>query len=94
MPSILRALRIPATKPAAARANFTLFIRYTFRTTASTVSYKDVSAIEHLLRKGGRQLEMLQGADVRNIGIGEEMRNWEIVNRLRIRRMVCYSKDA
>jgi succinate dehydrogenase assembly factor 1 len=78
------ALRLPSTKPAPARSNFVLFVRYTFRTTASTVSNRDVSAIEHLLRKGRRLLDLLEGPGVRDIGISEEMRAWERNNGLRI----------
>ncbi|THU87046.1 hypothetical protein K435DRAFT_356690 [Dendrothele bispora CBS 962.96] len=49
-----RALRMVKTKPASKQHKFSLFVRYTFRTNASSVSPRNVSTIEHLLRKGKR----------------------------------------
>ncbi|KAJ7863114.1 hypothetical protein B0H14DRAFT_3862984 [Mycena olivaceomarginata] len=48
-----RALRIPRTKPTQTRAKWDLLIRYSFRNNAASVSPRDVSAIDHLLRVGG-----------------------------------------
>ena len=65
------------TKPPATRPHFLLFVRYTFRTSASALSYRDVSAIEHLLRKGRRQLETYEDGGVKDVWVSSEMREWE-----------------
>lgn len=65
------------TKPLAARAKFRLFVRYTFKTQAQSLSPRDVSAIEHLLRKGRRQLETYEDSGVRDIWVSNAMREWE-----------------
>ncbi|KAJ3830759.1 hypothetical protein F5880DRAFT_1706463 [Lentinula raphanica] len=72
-----RALRIVKTKPPSTQAKFSLYIRYTFRTNASSVSPRDVSTIEHLMRKGKRQLDMYEHPSVRDCWVSEEMRDWE-----------------
>ncbi|EEB94020.1 hypothetical protein MPER_07245, partial [Moniliophthora perniciosa FA553] len=48
------------------RPKFSLFVRYTFRTNASNISPRDVGTIEHLLRKGKRQLEMYEAPSVKD----------------------------
>ncbi|KAF7346325.1 Succinate dehydrogenase assembly factor 1, mitochondrial [Mycena sanguinolenta] len=48
-----RALRIPRTKPEKTRTKWDLLIRYSFRKNATSVSPRNISAIEHLLRVGG-----------------------------------------
>lgn len=63
-------------KPPPTRPKFLLFVRYTFRTNASSVSPRDVSAIEHLLRKGKRQIEMYEDPQVRDCWVSEEMQGW------------------
>ncbi|KAJ3522472.1 hypothetical protein NM688_g8869 [Phlebia brevispora] len=72
-----RALRMAHTKPASTQDKFRLFVRYTFRTQASSVSPRDVAAIEHLLRKGRRQLETYEDDKVRDCWVSTEMREWE-----------------
>ncbi|KAJ3894290.1 hypothetical protein GG344DRAFT_41292 [Lentinula edodes] len=72
-----RALRMVKTKPPSTQNKFSLYIRYTFRSNASSVSPRDVSAIEHLMRKGKRQLEMYEHPSVKDCWVSEEMRNWE-----------------
>jgi len=65
------------TKPPATRPNFLLFVRYNFRTQASTVSPRDISSIEHLLRRGSRQIEVSEDPGVRDIWVSQEMKDWE-----------------
>ncbi|KAF9077825.1 hypothetical protein BDP27DRAFT_1282933 [Rhodocollybia butyracea] len=72
-----RALRMVKTKPPSTQDKFSLYIRYTFRLNASSVSPRDVSAIEHLLRKGKRQLEMYEQPSVKDCWVSEDMRNWQ-----------------
>ncbi|ESK95030.1 heat shock [Moniliophthora roreri MCA 2997] len=72
-----RALRMVRSKPPASRLKFSLFVRYTFRTNASNISPRDVSTIEHLLRKGKRQLEMYETPSVKDCWVSEEMRDWD-----------------
>lgn len=65
------------TKPPSTQDKFRLFVRYTFRTQASTASPRDVAAIEHLIRKGRRQLETYEDEKVRDCWVSNEMRRWE-----------------
>lgn len=65
------------TKPPATQEKFRLFVRYTFRTQAAAMSHRDVSAIEHLLRKGRRQLETFEDGTVKDVWVSSEMRAWE-----------------
>lgn len=65
------------TKPTTTRPKFYLFIRYTFKTQAAAISPRDVSAVEHLLRKGRRQLETYEDSKVRDIWVSNDMREWE-----------------
>lgn len=65
------------TKPPSTQDKFRLFVRYTFRTQASTASPRDVAAIEHLIRKGRRQLETYEDEKVRDCWVSNEMRQWE-----------------
>ena len=65
------------SKPLATRPKFRLFVRYTFKTNAKSISPRDVSAIEHLLRKGRRQLETYEDDKVRDIWVSSDMREWE-----------------
>lgn len=71
------ALRMVKTKPPSTQEKFSLYIRYNFRTNASSISPRDVSAIEHLIRKGKRQLEMYEQSSVKDIWISEDMQNWQ-----------------
>lgn len=72
-----RALRMARSKPPPARPKFSLFVRYTFKTQSSSISPREVSAIEHLLRKGKRQIEMYEDPQVRDIWVSQAMRDWE-----------------
>jgi len=71
------ALRMVRTKPPHTQAKFTLFIRYTFHTQASVVSPRNISAIEHLLRRGKRQVELYENASIKDCHISQAMKDWE-----------------
>lgn len=75
--TLFRALRMVRTKPPPSRPKFLLFVRHTFRTNATKVSPRNVGAIEHLLRKGGRQLTMYEDEAVRDCWVSEEMIAWD-----------------
>ncbi|KAH7921917.1 hypothetical protein BV22DRAFT_1114167 [Leucogyrophana mollusca] len=72
-----RALRMVRTKPVITQPKFLLFARYNFRTQASSVSPRDVAAIEHLLRRGRRQIEMYEDKAVKDCQVSQTMREWE-----------------
>jgi succinate dehydrogenase assembly factor 1 len=80
---IYSALRMVRTKPPITRPKFLLFVRYTFRTKASSVSARDVAAIEHLLRKGRRQIEGLEEEGVKDYWVSEDMQQWDASTRKR-----------
>ncbi|KAJ7600710.1 hypothetical protein C8J56DRAFT_847282 [Mycena floridula] len=71
-----RALRMAQRKPQSTRAKFDLLVRYTFRQRASSVSARDVSAIEHLMRTGKRKIEMYEDPSVKDCWVSEEMQEW------------------
>jgi succinate dehydrogenase assembly factor 1 len=68
-------------KPAETRAKFDLLIRYTFRTQAASVSPRQISAIEHLLRKGNRQLDIYEAPLVKDCYVSREMKEWNTAFR-------------
>lgn len=70
------ALRIARSKPTETQAKFDILIRYTFRTQASSVGPRQISAIEHLLRKGKRQMEIYEAPLVKDCYISQEMKEW------------------
>ncbi|KAH9980178.1 hypothetical protein BGW80DRAFT_1273916, partial [Lactifluus volemus] len=72
-----RALRMVRTKPPSTREKFRLFVRYNFKTQAATVSPRSVSTIEHLIRRGQRQLETYENSAVKDCWVSQEMRDWE-----------------
>lgn len=65
------------TKPKPTQDKFLLYVRFTFRQNALSVSYRDVNAIEHLLRKGTRQLEMYEDTGVKDCFVSKTMIEWE-----------------
>lgn len=73
---IISALRMANNKPETVRPKFRLFVRYTFHSNASKVSPRNVSYIEHLLRKGTRQLEQFEDSAVKDCYLSEEMMEW------------------
>ena len=52
-------------------------IRYTFHKNGHSISYRDVGTIEHLLRKGRRQVEQLEDNSVKDCWVGDEMKQWD-----------------
>lgn len=81
-----RALRIPRTKPDRTRAKWDLMIRYTFRKQAASAPPRAVSAIEHLLRAGTRQVSAFEDSSVKDCWVSAEMREWDEVQKQRRRR--------
>lgn len=65
------------TKPTTSRPNFLLLVRYTFRQNARAVSPRDFRAIEHMLRRGRRQLDMYSEPGVKDCAVSDDMRLWE-----------------
>ncbi|KAH8974530.1 hypothetical protein BDL97_01G106900 [Sphagnum fallax] len=63
--SLYRAfLRAARNKPSEARSQLEQFVAAEFRRNAIEVDKKDFQTIEYLLRRGNKQLLMLQGTDV------------------------------
>ncbi|KAI0947144.1 hypothetical protein AcV7_009644 [Taiwanofungus camphoratus] len=69
------------TKPPLVRHKFLLFVRYNFKTQAASISPRDVAAIEHLLRRGQRQVEMYEDSKVRDCWMSTAMVEWGERNR-------------
>ncbi|WWC91176.1 uncharacterized protein L201_006117 [Kwoniella dendrophila CBS 6074] len=67
-------VRNAMSKPAEARANFLLHLRYNFRN--PKLRQRDYTAIEHQLRKMSRTLEMLSEPSTQRISISPEWQNW------------------
>lgn len=67
-------------KPPTSQTQFRLFVRYTFKTQATSVSPRDIAAIEHMLRRGRRQLEMYEDPNVRDCLVSSEMLHWGAQN--------------
>ena len=68
------------SKPPVAQPKFRLFVRYTFKTQAASISPRDIAAIEHLLRRGRRQLEMYEDPKVRDCFVTTDMLHWAAQN--------------
>lgn len=64
------------SKPEAVRPKFRLFVRYTFHSNASKVSPRNVSSIEHLLRKGTKQIEQFEDSAVKDCFLSQAMVEW------------------
>ncbi|KAH9854678.1 hypothetical protein C2E23DRAFT_883775 [Lenzites betulinus] len=71
-----RALRMVSMKPPPSQPKFRLFVRYSFKTQGGAVSPRNISAIEHLLRRGKRQIEMYEDPNVRDCWVSSEMTEW------------------
>ena len=65
------------TKPESVRSKFRLFVQYNFYTNATIVSPRNVSYIEHLLRKGARQIEQYEDPAVKDCFVSQKMVEWE-----------------
>lgn len=74
---LFRALRMARSKPLAAQPKFRLFVRFTFHMNAGRVSPRNISFIEHLLRKGVRQIEAYEDPAVKDCWVSEEMVSWD-----------------
>jgi succinate dehydrogenase assembly factor 1 len=70
-------LRMVRTKPPPARAHFLLMVRHAFHTNARAVAVRDVNTVEHLLRRGRRQLAVYADVGVRDCAVSDAMRAWE-----------------
>ncbi|KIJ64452.1 hypothetical protein HYDPIDRAFT_89972 [Hydnomerulius pinastri MD-312] len=75
------ALRMARSKPPHTQSKFSLFVRYTFHTQAASVGPRQVAAIEHLLRRGRRQIEMYESRSITDIQISQAMTDWEQARR-------------
>lgn len=64
------------SKAESVRPKFRLFVRYTFHTNATIVSPRNVSYIEHLLRKGTRQVEQYEDPGVKDCFVSQKMVEW------------------
>lgn len=65
------------TKPESTQHKFLLYVRFTFHQNALSASSRDVNAIEHLLRKGTRQLEMYEDIGVKDCFLSKIMIDWD-----------------
>ncbi|KAH7885346.1 hypothetical protein F5I97DRAFT_1937573 [Phlebopus sp. FC_14] len=72
-----RALRMVRTKPVHAQPKFLLFVRFSFHMQAASVTPRNVAAIEHLIRRGRRQIEMYENSSIKDCQISQAMRDWE-----------------
>lgn len=70
-------IRMTRSKPPVSRPNFLLLVRYSFRQNAYSVAPRDFGAIEHLLRRGRRQLDMYADPGVTDCAVSDAMRQWE-----------------
>lgn len=75
------ALRMVRTKAPSTRPKFLLIVRYNFRTQVSAISPRDISAIEHLLRRGRRQIQVSEDPNVKDCWVSQEMKDWEAKQR-------------
>ena len=73
------------TKPPPTKDKFRLFVRYSFKTQAEAVSPRSISTVEHLIRRGQRQLETYENPAVKDCWVSQEMRAWEAQERGGIR---------
>ncbi|ORX39344.1 hypothetical protein BD324DRAFT_679817 [Kockovaella imperatae] len=69
-----RGVKAAFSKPRSERASFLLHLKYNFHN--PTLQARDVSAIEHQLRKMNRTIEMLEEPSVHRINVSPEMREW------------------
>lgn len=74
------------TKPPANRLKFLIFVNYTFRKNSRSVSTRDFSAIEWMIRQGTKQIEMYENPALRDCLLSREMVDWaeQSENRSRV----------
>ncbi|BGP20203.1 hypothetical protein JCM10213v2_008339 [Rhodosporidiobolus nylandii] len=73
-----RSLQMVASKPLESRPAWFAFVAQQFRAPGlgGGLKRKDVHAIEHLLRKGEKQLETYGSPTVKSVGVPEEAWQW------------------
>lgn len=81
------------TKPTEAQPKFRLLVRYTFHANSTKVAPRNVSYIEHLLRKGVRQLESYENPAVKDCWVSEEMVAWHNARSTNRERIDLYCSD-
>jgi succinate dehydrogenase assembly factor 1 len=62
-------LRVIRTKPEHSRDRFKLYIRSEFQKQATGISKRDLNAIEYLLRRGKKNLEVFKNENLTDISI-------------------------
>ncbi|KAG2001816.1 hypothetical protein CC2G_013015 [Coprinopsis cinerea AmutBmut pab1-1] len=77
-----RALRMARSKPPSSRPKFLLYVQYNFHINATSISPRNVSAVEHLIRKGTRQIEMYEDPSVKDCWVSKEMLEWKESRRM------------
>jgi succinate dehydrogenase assembly factor 1 len=71
------------TKSLDKQDKFRLYVRYQFKNQATSVSPRDLNAVEHLIRKGRRQLETYESPAVKDCWVSQQMREWDAQDRSR-----------
>ncbi|GAA5820219.1 hypothetical protein JCM10212_006786 [Sporobolomyces blumeae] len=73
-----RSLAMVRSKPLETRPAWFTFVSHQFRheSAGGGLRKKDVGAIEHLLRKGEKQLEMYSSPGVKNVVLPSESEHW------------------
>lgn len=69
-------------KPKDVQPKFRLLVRYTFHINAANVSPRNVSFIEHLLRKGRRQIELYEDPAVTDCWVSKDMITWNDASKV------------
>jgi len=64
------------TKPVQTQDKFLVLVRHHFRTQASAVAARNVTAVEHLLRRSQRMVDGWEDAAVKDCTLTNEMRAW------------------
>ncbi|GAA5998848.1 Sdh6p [Rhodotorula paludigena] len=73
-----RALHLVQSKPLKNRPAWFAFVSHQFRhpSLGGGLKRKDVSAIEHLLRRGDKMIETYGSPGVKNVVVPEDAHNW------------------
>ncbi|GAA5982921.1 hypothetical protein JCM11641_002627 [Rhodosporidiobolus odoratus] len=74
-----RSLQMVATKPLETRSSWFAFVAHQFRAPhlGGALRKKDVAAIEHLLRRGDKQLETFSASSVKSVAVPDEAWEWK-----------------
>ncbi|CEQ42084.1 SPOSA6832_03870, partial [Sporobolomyces salmonicolor] len=75
-----RSLQMIASKPLETRPAWFAFVSHQFRhrEQGGGLRRKDHSAIEHLLRRGEKQLEVYSSSGVRNVVVPDDAHEWPL----------------